>query len=216
MDITTRTPEMIALLKELVDIGSPTHERTVVNRLGAIVARETKKLGAEIEIVSKSDVGDQIIARWGQGPGAILLIGHLDTVYPLGILASMPFKEKDDKIFGPGVLDMKSGLVITLTAIAALQEADQMPARPITAFYNTDEEAGSYESREIIEKLAKEAELALVHEPSEPEGDLLTWRKGTGKLKSRSRGVLPTLAANMKKVLMRLQSWRSISLPSKI
>ncbi|MDK1118825.1 MAG: M20/M25/M40 family metallo-hydrolase [Anaerolineae bacterium] len=216
MDLTTRTPEMIALLKELVDIGSPTHERTVVNRLGAIVARETKKLGAEIEIVSKSDVGDQIIARWGQGPGAILLIGHLDTVYPLGILASMPFKEKDDKIFGPGVLDMKSGLVITLTAIAALQEADQMPARPITAFYNTDEEAGSYESREIIEKLAKEAELALVHEPSEPEGDLLTWRKGTGKLKSRSRGVLPTLAANMKKVLMRLQSWRSISLPSKI
>lgn len=216
MDITTRTPEMIALLKELVDIGSPTHERTVVNRLGAIVARETKKLGAEIEIVSKSDVGDQIIARWGQGPGAILLIGHLDTVYPLGILASMPFKEKDDKIFGPGVLDMKSGLVITLTAIAALQEADQMPARPITAFYNTDEEAGSYESREIIEKLAKEAELALVHEPSDPEGDLLTWRKGTGKLKSRSRGVLPTLAANMKKVLMRLQSWRSISLPSKI
>ena len=216
MDLTTRTPEMIALLKELVDIGSPTHERTVVNRLGAIVARETKKLGAEIEIVSKADVGDQIIARWGQGPGAILLIGHLDTVYPLGILASMPFKEKDDKIFGPGVLDMKSGLVITLTAIAALQEADQMPARPITAFYNTDEEAGSYESREIIEKLAKEAELALVHEPSEPEGDLLTWRKGTGKLKSRSRGVLPTLAANMKKVLMRLQSWRSISLPSKI
>lgn len=216
MDLTTRTPEMIALLKELVEIGSPTHERTVVNRLGAIVARETKKLGAEIEIVSKSDVGDQIIARWGQGPGAILLIGHLDTVYPLGILASMPFKEKDDKIFGPGVLDMKSGLVITLTAIAALQEADQMPARPITAFYNTDEEAGSYESREIIEKLAKEAELALVHEPSDPEGDLLTWRKGTGKLKSRSRGVLPTLAANMKKVLMRLQSWRSISLPSKI
>ncbi|MDK1080286.1 MAG: M20/M25/M40 family metallo-hydrolase [Anaerolineae bacterium] len=216
MDLTTRTPEMIALLKELVDIGSPTHERTVVNRLGAIVARETKKLGAEIEIVSKSDVGDQIIARWGQGPGAILLIGHLDTVYPLGILASMPFKEKDDKIFGPGVLDMKSGLVITLTAIAALQEADQMPARPITAFYNTDEEAGSYESREIIEKLAKEAELALVHEPSDPEGDLLTWRKGTGKLKSRSRGVLPTLAANMKKVLLRLQSWRSISLPSKI
>ena len=138
MDLTTRPPEMIALLKELVDIGSPTHERTVVNRLGAIVARETKKLGAEIEIVSKSDVGDQIIARWGQGPGAILLIGHLDTGYPLGILASMPFKEKDDKIFGPGVLDMKSGLVITLTAIAALQEADQIPARPITAFYNTD------------------------------------------------------------------------------
>ena len=188
MDLTHRTPQMIALLKQLVETGSPTHDKAAVNRLGAIVAREAQNLGASIEVIPKADVGDQIIARWGNGPGGILLIGHIDTVYPLGILSKMPFHEKDGKIFGPGVLDMKSGLVIMLTAISALQESGQMPARPITAFFNTDEEMGSYESREIIEKLGKDAELALVHEPAEPDGALLTWRKGTGKFKVKVQG----------------------------
>ena len=188
MDFTSRLTEMIALLKQLVETGSPTHDKAAVNRLGAIMAREAQKLGAKIEIVPKATVGDQVIARWGEGPGGILLIGHMDTVYPLGILSKMPFHEKDGKIFGPGVLDMKSGLVITLMAISALQEAGQMPARPITAFFNTDEEMGSYESREIIEKLGKDAELVLVHEPAEPDGALLTWRKGTGKFKVKVQG----------------------------
>ena len=102
---------MVSLLKQLVETGSPTYDKAAVNRVGAMVAREAQKLGAKIEIVPKADVGDQIIARWGQGPGGILMIGHIDTVYPLGILRKMPFYEKDGKIFGPGVLDMKSGLV---------------------------------------------------------------------------------------------------------
>lgn len=188
MDLSPRTPQMIALLKQLVETGSPTYDKAAVNRVGAMVAREATKLGAKIEVVPKAEVGDQIIARWGEGPGGILIIGHIDTVYPLGILNKMPFYEKDGKIFGPGVLDMKSGIVIALTAIAALQESGQMPARPITAFFNTDEEMGSYESREIIEKLGKDKELALVHEPAEPDGALLTWRKGTGKFKIKVQG----------------------------
>jgi glutamate carboxypeptidase len=83
---------------------------------------------------------------------------------------------------------MKGGLVVILSAIAALVETDQIPARPITAFFNTDEEMGSYESRAIIEKLAKGAALVLVHEPSEPDGALLTWRKGTGKFNVKVKG----------------------------
>ena len=188
MDFTSRTPQMVALLKRLVEIESPTHDKAAVNRLGTVMAREVQQLGAEIEIVKKSEVGDQIIAHWGGGPGGILLIGHMDTVFPLGTLEMMPFREQGDKLFGPGVLDMKGGLVITLTAIAALVESGQMPARSITAFFNTDEEMGSYESREIIEKLAKDAALVLVHEPSEPDGALLTWRKGTGKFNVKVKG----------------------------
>ena len=188
MDLTSRTPEMIAKLKHLVETGSPTHDKKAVNRIGAIMAGEAQKLGAKIEIVPKANVGDQIIARWGQGPGGILLLGHMDTVFPLGILGKMPFLEKNDKILGPGVLDMKSGLVIIMTAIAALQESGEMPACPITAFFNTDEEMGSYESREIIEKLGKDMDLVLVHEPAEPSGELLTWRKGTGKFKVKVQG----------------------------
>jgi len=187
MDLTSRTPEMINLLKLLIETGSPTYDKAAVNRVGAIIAWEAQKLGAKIEVVPKSEVGDQVIARWGEGTNGILLIGHMDTVYPLGILGKMPFQEKDDKIFGPGVLDMKSCLVIALTAIAALQETGQMPARPITAFFNTDEETGSYESRAIIEELGKEAEVVLVHEPAEPDGALITWRKGTGKFKVKIR-----------------------------
>jgi glutamate carboxypeptidase len=100
----------------------------------------------------------------------------------------MPFHEQDGKLLGPGVLDMKGGLVVALTAISALIEADKMPARPITFLLNTDEEMGSYESREIIEELAKDVTLVQVHEPSEPDGALLTWRKGTGKFNIKVKG----------------------------
>jgi len=101
----------------------------------------------------------------------------------------MPFIEKEDRIFGPGVLDMKGGLVIALEAIAVLQETGQMPSRPITMLFNTDEETGSYESRVTVECLAKEAALALVYEPSETlEGSLHTWCKGTGKFNIKVQG----------------------------
>jgi len=189
MDFTARTPKMISLLKQFVEVESPTHDKAAVNRFGAVMAREAQKLGASIEVVPKSQVGDQVIARWGSGPGGILLIGHLDTVYPLGTLEMMPFYENDGKIFGPGVLDMKGGLAVILTAISALRESGQMPKRPITALFNTDEEMGSYQSRELIETVAKDAALVLVFEPSdEPDGSLLTWRKGTGKFKVTVQG----------------------------
>ena len=189
MSSVTRTPDMIALLKQLVETESPTYDKAAVNRMGAIMAREAYKLGSKIEVLAKTNVGDQVVARWGEGEGGILLLGHMDTVYPLGTLDTMPFYEKDDKLFGPGVLDMKGGLVVLLMAIAALRESGQMPARPITALFNTDEEVGSYDSRDIVEKLSKEAALALVFEPREkPDGWLHTWRKGTGKFKVRVQG----------------------------
>lgn len=121
MDFTSRLPAMVALLKQLVVAESPTHDKAAVNRMGAIMAREAGKLGAKIEVLPKADVGDIVIAHWGEGTDGILLIGHIDTVFPLGTLEMMPFKEEDGKIFGPGVLDMKGGLVIALSAIAALQ-----------------------------------------------------------------------------------------------
>ena len=189
MNFEKRTPEMIALLKKMVETESPTHDKAAVNRMGALIAREASELGAKIEIVPKAEVGDQIVARWGQGEGGILLLGHIDTVFPLGTLEMMPFYEEGDKLFGPGVLDMKGGLVILLTAIAALRESGQMPARSITALFNTDEEVGSYDSREIVEQFGKDAALTLVFEPREkPDGWLHTWRKGTGKFNVRVQG----------------------------
>ena len=189
MDFAARKPAMMKLLQEMVEVGSPTYDKVAVDRMGAIVTREVLRLGANLEIVPMKEVGDNIIARWGEGEGGILLVGHIDTVFPLGILPTMPFYEKYGKVYGPGVLDMKSGIVIMLHAIEALQEQGKMPKRPITMLLNSDEEMGSYHSRELIEKIAKEHALALVFEPCEYlEGTLHTWRKGTGKFTVKVQG----------------------------
>lgn len=189
MDFAVYKPAMMTLLKKLIETESPTYDKAAVNRLGAIVAREASKLGAVIEILPQKEVGDQIIARWGSGPGGILLVGHIDTVFPIGTLEMMPFYEQENKVFGPGVLDMKAGLVIMLQAIAILQAKGQMPKRPVTVLFNTDEEVGSYLSRDLVKELAKDVSLALVFEPSEHlDGSLHTWRKGTGKFSVKVQG----------------------------
>ena len=189
MEFAKRKPAMMKLLQEMVEVGSPTYDRDAVNRMGAIASREVLRLGAKLETVPMQEVGDNLIARWGEGDGGILLMGHLDTVFPLGILHTMPFYEKYGKVFGPGTLDMKSGIVIMLHAIEALQEQGRMPKRPITMLLNSDEEMGSYHSRDLIEKVAKGHALTLVFEPCEYlEGTLHTWRKGTGKFSIKAEG----------------------------
>ena len=189
MDIAARKPAMMKLLQEMVEIESPTYDKEAVDRMGALVSREATCLGAKIQVMHQPEIGDNIIARWGEGDGGILLVGHMDTVFPLGTIEMMPFYEKYGKVYGPGTLDMKSGLVIMLTAIEALQEQGKMPKRPITALFNTDEEMGSYKSRTLIECLAQDVDLALVFEPCEYlEGTLHTFRKGTGKFTVKVQG----------------------------
>jgi glutamate carboxypeptidase len=112
---------------------------------------------------------------------------HMDTVFPLGTLARMPFLEKDDKIFGPGVLDMKGGIAISLTVVSALKAAGLLN-RPITILVTSDEEIGSETSQGLIEKLAREAALVLVMESGLVDGSLKTWRKGVGEFLVRVKG----------------------------
>ena len=189
MDIEKHTPQMFTLLKKLVETESPTNEKEAVDRVGAILAEASQNSGATVTIHPQKERGDHIVAKWGEGEGnGILLLGHMDTVFPLGTLKTMPFYEKDGKIFGPGVQDMKSGLVIGLTAIAALQEADAMPARPIRMLFTSDEEVGSQTSRALIEKMAKDAVLVLVLEPALSDGSVKTWRKGVGDFTLRTHG----------------------------
>ena len=109
----------------------------------------------------------------------MLLMHHMDTVFPLGTLEKMPFYEKDDKIFGPGVLDMKGGIVVSLTAITALRAAGEL-THPVTMLVTSDEEIGSDTSRDLIIRLASSAALVLVMESGLVDGSLKTWRKGVG------------------------------------
>lgn len=183
----SKTPEMIALLKKFVEIESPTDQKAAVDRLGAVIAEECRRAGAQVEMHPNKTTGDHLVARWGSGPGGILLMHHMDTVFPLGSLERMPFHEKDGRVFGPGVLDMKGGIVISLSAISALQKAGEL-RRPVTMLVTSDEETGSATSEELISGLAREAALVLVLESGLMDGSLKTWRKGVGEFFVKVKG----------------------------
>ena len=192
MNFSSRKPAMIALLKRLVETESPSHDKAAVDGVGRIIAEECRRLGANVEVLENPVTGNQVVAHFLPPSGAnpkpgILLMHHMDTVYPLGTLAKMPFYEKDDKIFGPGVMDMKGGIVITLTVLAALQEAGAL-TRPVTALFTSDEEIGSFSSRALIEELARRTALVLVFESGLLDGSLKTWRKGMGFFTVKVRG----------------------------
>jgi len=180
--------ELTQLLKTLVETESPSHDKAAVDRVGVIVAETARKLGAQVEIIPNQETGDHVLSKWGSGKDGILLLCHMDTVFPLGTLQKTPFREDGEKIFGPGTLDMKAGIVI---ALAAIEQAQQQGLhRPITLLCTSDEEIGSHTSREHIERLAKESALALIMEGALLDGSLKTWRKGTGgfwvKVKGRA------------------------------
>ena len=119
----------------------------------------------------------------------ILVLGHFDTVYPLGTLATMPCHVAEGRLHGPGVLDMKSGIALMLYAIAALQAWHGALPRPVTVFLVSDEEVGSYSSRKITEALARESAAVLVLEPAGPRGAVKTARKGVGEYVLKVKGV---------------------------
>lgn len=154
---------MLALLRSFVQIESPSHDKAAVDILVQAVAGEWKERGANIEIVRQRHFGDQIVARlpfrrkFGR---QILVLGHLDTVYPKGILAKTPFRIDRTRAWGPGTFDMKAGLVIALAAADALRALELFPRRNITMLWTSDEEVGSSASRSIIEREARKRRRA--------------------------------------------------------
>ena len=172
--------ELKQLLKLLVETESPSHDKAAVDRVGALVAEEARQLGAQVEIIPNVETGNHVLSKWGSGKDGILLLCHMDTVFPLGTIQKTPFHENGEKIFGPGTLDMKAGIVIALAAIEQAQK--QGLSRPVTLLCTSDEEIGSHTSRTLIEQLAKESALALIMEGALLDGSLKTWRKGVGSL----------------------------------
>jgi glutamate carboxypeptidase len=178
-----RRDQIVSTIRELVEIESPSDNKAAVDALSDSVAARFAALGATVRIHPAQTVGNHLQADLPGKPGAgpVLLLGHYDTVYPLGTLATMPCQIVGDRLTGPGALDMKSGIALMLHAIAALQEwHDQLP-RPITVLLVSDEEIGSDSSRPITESLAKKSAAVLVLEPSFGlEGAVKTARKGVG------------------------------------
>jgi len=173
--------DMLTMLRTLVEIESPTYDKTAVDQLGETIKEKVDTMDARIERFPQASRGDHWVFQWGNHDRGILLMTHMDTVYPVGTLKDMPAYEEKGILYGPGVMDMKGGIAVALTAIEVLQREGQFPNRRVTLLCTSDEETGSATSRSLIEKLAKEHDLVLCLEPALADGSLKTWRKGIGR-----------------------------------
>ena len=184
-DLHGRRGEMVKLLGKFVRCESPSHVKSAVDECGAMVARGFKRRGAEVKILRQRERGNHVRAEiWdgvGRASGQIMVLGHMDTVYPLGTLAKMPFRVAGGRAWGPGTFDMKGGIVLALFAVDALRALKIQPTKRVVFLWSSDEEIGSESSRRAIEQEARRSDAVLVLEPSfGREGRLKTQRKGVG------------------------------------
>ncbi len=180
-----RRDEIVSTIRELVEIESPSDNKDAADRIAEFIAGKFSQLGGEIRFHQAKEFGNHLQIDFDFAGKSVvkpvLLLGHYDTVYPLGTLATMPCRVAGDKLSGPGVLDMKSGIALMLHALAALQHWHGGWPRPVTVLLVSDEEVGSESSREITESLAKQAAAVLVIEPAHGfQGSVKTARKGVG------------------------------------
>jgi len=183
---------LIDRLRELVEIESPSADKMGVDQVQTVFAEWAEAAGAKIRRHAHRSFGDSLEIRFGEryrGESRIMLLGHLDTVWAVGTLARMPLKVTRDRISGPGVLDMKAGVVMALTAVEVLQEM-KLLRRPLTLLIHGDEEVGSLASRMLTESVARRCGAVYVLEPAQGEtGAYKTARKAVGLYRLSVKGI---------------------------
>lgn len=181
---------MLETLRGLVQIESPSNDKPALNRLGQYLAREFARRGGRALVHRQESAGDHVQVDFSGTSGSpVLLLGHYDTVWPVGTLAKMPFRIDTKRAYGPGIFDMKTGIVMMLYALEVLGQSTGLP-RPVSVLLVSDEEVGSASSRAITEGLASRCKAVLVLEPSfGPHGACKTARKGVGDFHVRVEGV---------------------------
>jgi glutamate carboxypeptidase len=191
-----RQEETLSLLRRLVELESPSGDKDAVDRCMELAAETCRRLGGKVCWHRQKGFGNLLEARFTverspmkSDKRPLLLLGHLDTVWPVGTLARMPFRVKGGRVFGPGVLDMKAGVAMALTSLAILKE-NQALTRPVVLLLNSEEEVGSPVSRPVTEAIAPQCEAVFVLEPGQGRnGAYKTSRKGTGDYMVRVTGV---------------------------
>lgn len=177
--LESRLADYLDELRELVNIDSGTFDKSGVDQVGAVLREKYAGLGADIHLHAQAERGDNFTATFhGDGPGSVLLIGHLDTVYPLGTAAVRPFTLDGSRAMGPGVADMKSGDLSIVYALRALRDQRWNGFGRLTVLHNSDEEIGSPGSRDLVRREAEQADAVLVLEPGRSNGDIVSARKG--------------------------------------
>jgi glutamate carboxypeptidase len=188
--INDKQAEMVQLLERLVSIDSGSYNKAGVDQVGEILADRFRSLGFTVQVQYQANLGCNILAKLsGPGREKFLLVGHMDTVFDDGTAAARPFTVRDGIAYGPGVDDMKSGLVSMLYALEALLAAGWNNFAEITVILNGDEEIGSFSSRDLIEREALQADAAFVLEPGREDGSVVTGRKGVGSYELFITGV---------------------------
>ncbi len=183
---------MLAGLEPWVRLESPTFDAAAVNRMMDLVAHDLAIAGARLErIPGRMGLGDCLRARLphpqGDAPG-ILVLGHFDTVHPLGTLAALPFRRDGERCYGPGIWDMKGGNFLALEAVRVLQRAGVATPLPVTFLFTSDEEIGSPSTRALIEAEAARQRFVLVPEPAQPDGGVVSGRYAIARFDLAARG----------------------------
>ena len=201
--LTASHAALLSDLAALVNVDCGSHNKAGVDQVGEWIGARCAAWDWEVERFRLAEHGDCWLARLlGKGAGRLLLMGHLDTVYPDGTAAARPMRFEGPKIIGPGVCDMKGGLLVGMYALRALQIAGFRDFEEIVFFFNSDEELGSPGSRPLYESRASGMDAALVLESARANGDIVSARKGSGEFllrvtgKAAHAGVEPEKGAN--------------------
>src|SRR5271155_191189 len=220
-----RLPEMLSAVQRLVLAESPSLEKAPADRCCDLLAAEWRKRGASVERIAQKHRGDQLRVTWwpqkSRPAGQFLVLGHYDTVYSTGALAKMPFRISGEKAYGPGIFDMKAGLVHALFALETLQQTKAPLRHRLVFLWTSDEEIGSDASRKNIETEARRSDAVFVLEPSlGPKGLLKTARKGVGEAelivhgRASHAGLAPQEGINaiheLARQLLRVQDWNDL------
>lgn len=180
---------LLDFVEALVAIESPSDNPAAVNVCGAELATRLGEIGGVVTHVPSAAAGDHLRVSFGSGSKQVLLLGHFDTVWPIGQLARMPMKREGGRLYGPGVFDMKAGIGLATLATRALLDRHALDDARIVMLWTTDEEIGSNTSRGLIETEAVKSSAVMVFEPSLPGGALKTSRKGVGQFDMLATGV---------------------------
>jgi glutamate carboxypeptidase len=188
-----RLPQMLEILRQLTLLESPSLDKNPTDRCCEFLANLWSQRGASVEIIPQKHRGNHLRAIYSPtaapAKSQLLVLGHYDTVYPVGTLARMPFRIAGGKAYGPGVFDMKAGIVQALFACEALHLAQIPVTKRIVFLWTSDEEIGSASSRELLESEARRSDAVFVLEPAlGPRGLLKTSRKGVGEAKLTVHG----------------------------
>lgn len=181
-------PNIIALIRQMVECESPSDDRAALDTFVSLMSDVVAPM-AKIRVYRQGHMSAEFALPGAKKKGQILALGHADTVWPKGTLRSMPFRQEKGRLWGPGVLDMKSGLAFFVFAMRALRELGIPVSKKVVLQLNADEEVGSHTSRALTEQAARRSDLVLVLEPGTGlEGKLKTARKGVGLYRIAVRG----------------------------